>query len=362
MEIEELLNILIQDNPSDLIRKNEEKIFGIIPELALCKNFNQNNMWHIYDVYEHILHVVDGVPNNLALRLSALFHDIGKPLIYQLDDNGEGHFYGHWDKSREIFEKFIKTYKLSNVDVELIANLILYHDIDLKKIDEKGLEKLIKILKYNGIEMLFQLKRSDLLAQNEKFHYMLSEYEELQRKILKNKGELIMENIEHIIYTYKHRKIVMLLAEKYFKGNEELLEQVRYHDLDKLFMYLFYNKKDVSKTHRNLNRHHDNDLEKTYLDYIEMVLDWESARYTKLDKPLNAYETLYNFYPHMVENILPILQEMGIDKPGLPMDSDIVKYTERLESISIEEIENDMKESIGLLLSSQVTLKRTKEN
>ena len=33
-----------------------------------------------------------------------------------------------------------------------------------------------------------------------------------------------MKNFEHIKYTYKHRKIVMLLAEKYFKDNQELLD------------------------------------------------------------------------------------------------------------------------------------------
>ena len=83
-----------------------------------------------------------------------------------------------------------------------------------------------------------------------------------------------MNNIEHIKYTYKHRKIVMLLAQKYFSDNIDLLEQIQYHDLDKLYMYLFYNKSDVSKIHRNLVAHHENDLEKTNLDYIEMVLDW----------------------------------------------------------------------------------------
>ena len=51
-----------------------------------------------------------------------------------------------------------------------------------------------------------------------------------------------MKNMEHIEYTYKHRKIVMLLARKYFKENKEILEQIKYHDLDKLFMYLFYDK------------------------------------------------------------------------------------------------------------------------
>ena len=60
-------------------------------------------------------------------------------------------------------------------------------------------------------------------------------------------------------------------------------------------MYLFYDKKDASNIHRDKTVHHENELEKTELDYIEMVLDWESARYTKPDKPLNAYDTLVNY-------------------------------------------------------------------
>ena len=101
-----------------------------------------------------------------------------------------------------------------------------------------------------------------------------------------------MKNMEHILYTYKHRKVVMMLAKKYFGDNKELLKQVELHDLDKLYMYLFYDKKTVSKLHREKSFHHENELEKTDLDYKEMVLDWESARYTKPDKPLNAFDTL----------------------------------------------------------------------
>lgn len=162
-----------------------------------------------------------------------------------------------------------------------------------------------------------------------------------------------MENKEYIEYTYKHRKIVMLLARKYFKDNKELSEKIQYHDLDKLFMYLFYSKKNVSRIHRDLIAHHDNEIEKTNLDYIEMVLDWESARYTKPDKPLNAYDTLYNFYPNMIKEILPILQVMGIDKPNLPMEKDVLEYISSMENITSEEIENEMKQYVKLLLKQQ---------
>lgn len=44
-----------------------------------------------------------------------------------------------------------------------------------------------------------------------------------------------------------------------------------------------------------------------------MVIDWECARYTKPDKPLNAYDTLYHLYPQLESKILPILKELGID-------------------------------------------------
>ena len=157
-----------------------------------------------------------------------------------------------------------------------------------------------------------------------------------------------MNNFEHIEYTYKHRKIVIYLAEKYFKNNVELLKQIQLHDLDKLYLYLFYNKKDVSKMHRNLTKHHENEIEKNTLDYIEMVLDWESARYTKPDKPLNAYDTLYKYYPEMEKEILPILQQIKLDKTNLPMEEDVIEYTNSINQISIKEIKNELKDFIDL--------------
>lgn len=159
-----------------------------------------------------------------------------------------------------------------------------------------------------------------------------------------------MKNREYIEYTYKHRKIVIYLANKYVKENkEEIMNQIEFHDLDKLYMYLFYNKKDVSNVHRQLSSHHDNSIEKTDADYVEMVLDWESARYTKPDKPLNAYDTLYKYYPEMEEKILPILKKFKIDKSGLPMEEDVLEYAKSLSNTSIENIKEELKHYIDVL-------------
>lgn len=183
--MEFLLNILIQDKTSKLILDNEDKIFELIPELKLCKNFSQNNIWHIYDVYEHILHVVDGVSNNIILRLAALFHDVGKPFVYTEDEKGVGHFYGHWDKSKEIFENFAKKYNIEENTKTIISNLILYHDLNIGNLNHESLTKLINILGKDGINMLYELKQSDLLAQNQKFHYLLDDYKKQKEKVLK---------------------------------------------------------------------------------------------------------------------------------------------------------------------------------
>lgn len=160
-----------------------------------------------------------------------------------------------------------------------------------------------------------------------------------------------MENENHIKYTYIHRKIVIYLANKYVKKDKEkILKQIKKHDIDKLFMYLFYSKKDVSRFHRELSSHHENDIEKTEIDYIEMVLDWESARYTKPDKPLNAYDTLYKYYPNLENKIMPILNEFGINQTNLPMEKDVVEYANTIKNITMLQIKREMKEYLDQLI------------
>ena len=182
----DLKKILSAEKPSILLNERESELIEIIPEFKACQCFNQNNPWHIYDVYNHILHVVDGVSNNIIVRLAALFHDIGKPLCYQEDNNGIGHFKGHWVISQEIFLKYAEYFDLTEAEINMISNLIFYHDIrhldDKLSIDEQ--KKLLKSFGQKGIIMLYDLKKADLLAQNEKYHYLLKELSEEKQKML----------------------------------------------------------------------------------------------------------------------------------------------------------------------------------
>ena len=112
-----------------------------------------------------------------------------------------------------------------------------------------------------------------------------------------------MFNIEYIKYTWKHKK-AFLDIEKSILGYNTLRGYL--HDADKLVMYLILPKEVASKIHRKYSHHHVLKAS-SYNDFVEMVIDWECARYTKKDKPLTAYETLYKFYPHLEDKILPII-------------------------------------------------------
>ena len=190
MEIKLLEDILISDEVSSLVKENEEVLFSFIPELGLSKGFNQNNEWHIYDVYDHTLKVLDNLPNNIILRYVGLFHDLGKVKTYTEDDNGVGHFFGHWEESRKIFLDFCKINNITGDLVDIVSRLIYYHDINFNKITESDLKAFLETFSVDDIKLLFIIKEADLLAQNTKFHYILDEYNELEERLIKLKNIL----------------------------------------------------------------------------------------------------------------------------------------------------------------------------
>ena len=188
MNINDLVTILLSEKPSIMMKENERELFKLIPELRTCKGFDQHSIWHPYDVYEHILHVIDNVPNNITLRLAALFHDIGKPSTFALDREGRGHFPNHWVESQKIFLNFIKKYNFKPEVVTTISKLIYYHDIDISKLSD--VEKIILVTNFTKEELslLFKLKEADLLSQNIKYHYLLDSYSKQKQILLDLKG------------------------------------------------------------------------------------------------------------------------------------------------------------------------------
>lgn len=121
---------------------------------------------------------------------------------------------------------------------------------------------------------------------------------------------MLKERIQKIIYTLKHKK-AFLDVEKQFRGRNTLKGYL--HDIDKPILYLFcfwMSFSEIQAFHRKYSKHHvKNKLQKTQDDLLDTIIDWECARITKPDKPLNAYDTLMKFYPMDKDKYLPVIKK-----------------------------------------------------
>ncbi|SHI90723.1 tRNA nucleotidyltransferase (CCA-adding enzyme) [Clostridium cavendishii DSM 21758] len=138
----------------------------IIPELI--EGFTaQNNPHHIYDVFHHTIKTMENIDNNLDLRLTMLFHDIGKPRAKTTDEKGIDHFYKHQLISYDMANDILKRLKYDNKTIEKVGNLVKEHDNRVK--NKKSIRKLLnRIGKENTLELL-KVWKADMLSQNPEY-------------------------------------------------------------------------------------------------------------------------------------------------------------------------------------------------
>ncbi len=131
-----------------------------IEELKGCVGFNQHSPHHAYDVYTHTAHVVEAMPPDLALRLAALLHDIGKPTVFYRDETGRGHFPDHAKVGAEMADAILRRLRASNTLRSRVVELILHHMIPLEP-DKRILRRRLSKLGTAGVQDLLALQRAD---------------------------------------------------------------------------------------------------------------------------------------------------------------------------------------------------------
>ncbi|MBM7834094.1 CCA tRNA nucleotidyltransferase [Clostridium sardiniense] len=161
---DELCKILISDNPrKGLIFLRDCGVLNIIiPELIPLIGFNQRNRYHHEDIFNHTLSVVENTPNNLALRLSALFHDIGKPDCFFIDADGNGRFFGHNNVSEEIAEGILTRLHFDNKTIKTVCILIKEHMNVLDNPSNVAIKRLINRVSVDNIHLLYSLQEADI--------------------------------------------------------------------------------------------------------------------------------------------------------------------------------------------------------
>ena len=167
---EELLKLLCGKAAGRILREYPEVLSEIIPEIRPMIGYDQRNHHHSYDLWEHTVRGVEGVPADPVLRLTMLLHDTGKPAVRTTDEKGEGHYKGHPKVSEAIARKTAETLRLDNAFRDRLCTLVLHHDIPLRtqdgaiNTDRSFLLRRLNKFGEEDLRALFLIHRSDRTA------------------------------------------------------------------------------------------------------------------------------------------------------------------------------------------------------
>lgn len=237
----EINPIFLSDKPSDYINEFKEVFFALFPPLLNCYGFDQKcPKWHNFDIFNHIMKVLDSTKCDLILRMSAFFHDMGKCDCYALGDDGVGHFYNHAVKSEEYARLYLTKYKYNKYFIDRVCHLVYYHDYPIVP-KERNVLRFIYQFGTKDLDLYLGLKRADILGQDPNLYYRLEAIDEIQA-IIKN----LFDNDK--IITYRNLKIngdvlkdLGYQGEEIGKGLEIILKKVISKELknnpDKLYAY-----------------------------------------------------------------------------------------------------------------------------
>lgn len=110
---------------------------------------------------------------------------------------------------------------------------------------------------------------------------------------------------KHIPYTWRHYKAVLALQYLYMGKIK-----YKFHDLDKICLFIFFpwlGPKKIKEIHRKWSKHH-----RIGGCPEESLFDWESARFTKPDKQLNAVDTCRTFKRDWWDTMEPYFKKYGL--------------------------------------------------
>lgn len=158
---DELTKLLLQaSRPSiglELLRETGvlQKLW---PELVEGVGVDQNE-WHAYDVWRHLLETVDAAPReDLSVRLAALLHDVGKPRT-----KDGPHFYRHELVGADMAVAMLDRFRFPVAVVRTTERLIRQHMYSTdSQLSEAAVRRFIRRVGPQDIERLFAVRHADI--------------------------------------------------------------------------------------------------------------------------------------------------------------------------------------------------------
>jgi tRNA nucleotidyltransferase/poly(A) polymerase len=176
----ELSKLLLGAEPARALRlaRDTGVLVALLPEFAPAVGFDQRSRYHDLTVDEHTFAVVQatadaGLP--LRVRLAALLHDLGKPVVAWEGDDGRLHFYarpgvvaqGHADVGAELADRALRRLRYPNDLREQVVRIVRFHMLDIARPEPVRARRL---LARRGEELAFDLldhKQADITGKRE---------------------------------------------------------------------------------------------------------------------------------------------------------------------------------------------------
>ena len=181
----------------------------IVPELREGIGIDQN-LHHIYTVWEHNTRALKYAAEknySLAIRLGALFHDIGKPRTKR----GKGKyatFYGHEVVGTRMVAGIMDTFKFPKEIGEKIVKLVRYHMFyyNVDEVTESSVRRLLVNVGQENVEDLLKIREADRIGSGRPkavpyklrhLKYIIDKvsHDPISVKMLKVNGEDVMKEL-----------------------------------------------------------------------------------------------------------------------------------------------------------------------
>lgn len=145
----------------------------------------EQNQWHAYDVWGHTMRVLDESAPNPVERVAALLHDVAKPRTRAMSDKtGDWTFYHHEKVGADMAERWLRDYRFSNHERELVVGLIRHHLICYtSEWTDAAVRRFIKRVGSGNIEPLLRLGEADALGKGRNVEEELEALKELRGRI-----------------------------------------------------------------------------------------------------------------------------------------------------------------------------------
>lgn len=187
--IREEVTKLLQGRDVERVLNDFPHVLGVvIPEILPAVGFDQKNKHHYLDVWQHTTRAVAVSQNAPIIRWTMLLHDLGKPPVFSMDEEGVGHFYGHAHVSEDIAREVCRRLRFDHHSAHRIVTLVAQHDRDVA-LTEKAMTRLLRQIGVENAYALCNVKRADNLAQHRDYHgrqAVLSEAEALITRIVES--------------------------------------------------------------------------------------------------------------------------------------------------------------------------------